>query len=194
VQERTATRRPDAYLSYRGLYWRSISGLLLFQAAGWALAAGLAYLIARPEIARGYFSAHQSVSSALALLLPALAVSAGAGFLVVGVGSALGVWRYSRRLREPLRQVDGLLRQLAAGQIPTPGPPARRPRPADEAAALLAPLRDHVLELQRITKALEKLVLELNYRAGSGGDLRGLAGQLDVLVRELSESVGWFEG
>lgn len=167
---------------------------MAFQAVGWGLASGLAYLITHAGLTRDYFSAHRTAKTSLELLAPALAVSAGIGFLFVGLGSALSLWRYSRRLHAPLSEIDGLLRRLGSGQVPAPAPPGRRQGPADEAAALLEPLRGRVEEIRRITKGIQKSVLELNYRAGSGGDLRGIAGQLDALARELGEAVGWFEG
>jgi hypothetical protein len=188
-----------AYLRPRGLYWRSVSGLLFFQAIGWGCAAGLAYLILSPELAKDYFSAHRTVKATWKLVVPALAVSAGAGFLVVGAGSALSVWSHTRRILEPLRRIDGLLRGLAAGRIPRPNPATGAPGAADEVAAALEPLRARVQEVQRISRDLQKITLEFNYRsAGTEAvtlkDLRGLANRLDALSKDLAHTSGWFEG
>ena len=120
-------QREPAYLRPRGLYWRSVSALLVFQGIGWGCAAGLAYLILAPELAKDYFSAHRTIKATWQLVVPALAVSAVIGFVVVGIGSALSVWSHSRRLLEPLRRIDGLLVGLAAGRIPRAGPAGKTP-------------------------------------------------------------------
>ena len=143
-------QQEPAYLRPRGLYWRSVSALLVFQAVGWGCAAGLAYLILSPALAKDYFSAHRTVKATWQLVVPALAISAGVGFLVVGIGSALSVWSHSRRLLEPLRRIDALLGGLAAGRIPRPGPAAETPGAEHEVAVALDPLRAKVEELQRI--------------------------------------------
>jgi hypothetical protein len=197
---RDDANKPPAsgYLGYRRLYGRSIAGLLVFQAVGWGLAAGIAYLVASPRLAKDYFSAHHTVKATWELLVPALAAGAGIGFLVVGAGSALSVWRYSRRLRAPLADVDAVLRGLAAGRVPPP-PPVPHRGTADEAAALLAPLGARLQELHRLSKGLQKATLELNYRAGGTRevtlkDLRGVAAQIDALSRDIAETLRWFEG
>jgi len=193
------TKRPHrGSLRTRGLYWRSVGILLVFQAVVLGGAAALAYLILSPELAKDYFSAHNTVKATWQLVVPALVVSAGAGFLVVGLGSALILRSHSRRALEPLRQIDGLIRELASGRIPRPAE-AKRPGVADEAAAALEPLRARVQELQRIARDVQKISLELNYRsAGSAEvtlkDLRALAGQLDAITKDLSRASGWFEG
>jgi methyl-accepting chemotaxis protein len=193
------TKRPErGLLRTRGLYWRSVGLLLVFQAVGWGGAAALAYLILSPALAKDYFSAHNTVKATWQLVVPALAVSAGAGFLVVGIGSALSLRSHSRRLLEPLRQIDGVIQELASGRIPRPGE-AKRPGAAEEAAATLEPLRARVQELQRIARDMQKISLELNYRsAGSAEvtlkDLRALASQLDASTKDLVRASGWFEG
>jgi hypothetical protein len=188
-----------AYLRPRGLYWRSVGSLLLLQAICWGGAAGLAYFILSPELAKDYFSAHRTVKATWKLVVPALAASAAAGFVVVGAVSALSVWRHSRRVLEPLRRIDGLLRGLAAGRIPRPDPAAKLPGIDDEAAATLEPLRARVLDVQRISRDLQKISLELNYRsAGTEAvtlkDLRGLANRLDAITKDLAGVSRWFEG
>jgi methyl-accepting chemotaxis protein len=187
-----------AYLRPRGPYWRSVSALLLFQAIGWACAAGLAYFILSPELAKDYFSAHRTVKATWNLVVPALAVSAGVGFLVVGAGSALSVWSHSRRVLEPLRRIDALLRDLAAGRIPRAEPAAKSPAVEDEVAATLEPLRSRVQDVQRISRDLQKISLEFNYKSAGTEevtlkDLRGLANRLDALSKDLARASGWFE-
>lgn len=189
----------QAYLQARGAYWRSVSALLVFQAIGWGCAAGLAYLILTPELAKDYFSAHRTVKATWQLVVPALAVSAGVGFLVVGAGTALSLRSHSRRLLEPLRRVDGLLRELAAGRFPRPDPAAKQPGAAAAVAAALVPLQERVHDVQRISRDIQKVSLALTYRsAGTTGvtlkDLRELAAQLDALSRDLDRTCGWFEG
>lgn len=188
-----------AYLRPHGLYVRSVGALLVFQGIGWGCAAGLAYLILAPELAKDYFSAHRTVKATWELVVPALAVSAGVGFLVVGIGSALSVWRYSRRLLEPLRRIDGLLHGLAEGRIPRPGPAEKTPGPEHEVAAVLAPLRTGVEEIQRISSEIQRVSLELNYRSAGTTeitlkDLRALAAKVDALSKELARTTGWFKG
>jgi len=192
-------QQEPAYLRPRGLYWRSVSALLVFQAVGWGCAAGLAYLILSPELAKDYFSAHRTVKATWQLVVPALAVSAGVGFLVVGIGSALSVWSHSRRLLEPLRRIDGLLGGLAEGRIPRPGPADKSGGAEREFAAALDPLRAHVEDIQRISRELKKISLELNYRSAGTTevtlkDLRVLAEKFDALSQELTRTSGWFEG
>jgi len=193
-------RQPEpAYLRPHRIYWRSVSALLVFQAIGWGAAAGLAYLIVSPELAKDYFSAHRTVKATWQLVAPALAVSSAVGFLVVGAGSAFSVWSHSRRLLEPLRRVDGLLRELAAGRLPRPDPAAKVPGAAEEVAAALEPLRARVHALQKISRDIQKISLELNYRAAGSTavtlkDLRTLAAQLDELSKDLARDAGWFEG
>lgn len=204
LQSETAMRkdgkqRQPAYLRPRGLYWRSVGMLLVFQGIGWGCAAGLAYLILSPELAKDYFSAHHTVKATWQLVVPALATSAGVGFLVVGIGSALSVWSHSRRLLEPLRRIDELLVGLAAGRIPRPGP-ANKTRGAEhEFATTLAPLHDHLANIQRISREIQKISLELNYRSAGTSevtlkDLKILAGKFDALSKELTGASGWFEG
>ena len=138
----TDTKQQEpAYLHQRGLYWRSVSALLVFQAVGWGCAAGLAYLILFPQLAKDYFSAHGAVKATWQLVVPALAVSAGAGFLVVGIGSALSVRSHSRRLLEPLRRIDALLDGLAEGRIPRPDPAGKAPGVEHRVATALDPVR-----------------------------------------------------
>ncbi len=197
--EKDTKQRDPAYLRPHGLYLRSVSALLVFQALGWGCAAGLAYLILSPELAKDYFSAHRTVKATWQLVVPALAVSAGVGFLVVGIGSALSVWRYSRRLLEPLRRIDQLLRGLAEGRIPRPGPADKASGAEPEVAAVLEPLQAHVEEIRRISREIQKVSLELNYRsAGTTAvtlkDLRVLADRIDALSKELTRASGWFEG
>lgn len=188
-----------AYLRPRGLYWRSVAALLVFQAVGWAVAAVLAYLIVSPELAKDYFSAHRTVKDASRLVVPALAISAGVGFLLVGAGSAFSVGSHSRRLLEPLRQLDRLVRALGTGKLPAAGPDAKGSVVAGEIAAALVPLRAREQDLQRIAREIQKLSLELNYRSAGTGqvtlkDLRALSSRLDELCRDLSRSCVWFEG
>jgi len=199
TMEKSSKLRDPAYFRLRGLYWRSVSALLVFQAIGWACAAGLAYLILNPELAKDYFSAHRTVKATWQLVVPALATSAGVGFLVVGIGSALSVWSHSRRLLAPLRQIDGLIRGLAEGRIPRPGPADKTPGLEHEIADILAPLRSHAEEIQRISREIQKASLELNYRSAGTTevtlkDLRALAEKVDALSRELARASGWFEG
>jgi hypothetical protein len=198
MAEATQQREP-AYLRPRGTYWRSVSALLVFQAIGWGCAAGLAYLIVSPELAKDYFSAHRTVKAAWRLIVPALAVSAGAGFVLVGAGTAWSLWSHSRRILEPLRRIDGLLRGLAAGRVPRPDPAAKSPGAEEEVAAVLEPLRARTQDLQRISRDLQKVSLDLNYRAAGTTevtlrDLRGIATQLDALTKDLARTSGWFEG
>jgi hypothetical protein len=196
----TKTKRQEpAYLRPRALYWRSVSALLVFQAIGWGCAAGLAYLILSPALAKDYFSAHRTVKATWQLVVPALAISAGAGFLVVGIGSALSVWSHSRRLLEPLRRIDALLGGLAAGRIPRPGPENETPGAEHEVAVTLDPLRAKVEQLQRISAEIQKISLELNYRSAGTTevtlkDLRVVADKFDALSKDLSRTSGWFEG
>jgi methyl-accepting chemotaxis protein len=175
-----------------------VSALLAFEAVCFGCAAGLAYLIISPELAKDYFSAHRTVKQTWQLVVPALAVSAAAGFVLVGVGTALSVRSHSRRLLEPLRQIDGLIRGLSAGRIPRPRP-TQRANAVDEVAATLSPLRTRIEELQRVSRDLQKVSLELNYRSAGTSevtlkDLRALATQLDALTKDLSGTAGWFEG
>ncbi|MHB8837224.1 MAG: hypothetical protein ACYC9Y_16160 [Candidatus Methylomirabilia bacterium] len=192
-------QREPAYLRSRGLYVRSVSALLVFQGIGWGCAAGLAYLILSPELAKDYFSAHRTVKATWQLVVPALAVSAGVGFLLVGLGSALSVWSYSRRLLEPLRRIDRLIRDLAEGRIPRPAPAEKTPDVEHEVAAVLGPLRAHVEDIRRISREMQKISLELNYRSAATTavtlkDLRVLADKVDALSKELTRTSGFFEG
>lgn len=192
-------RREPAYLRQSGLYWRSVSALLVFQALGWGAAAGLAYFTLSPALAKDYFSAHRTVKATWELVVPALAVSAGVGFLVVGVGSAVSVWSHSRRLLEPLRRIDDLVRGLAAGRIPVPDPSAKTTGPEHEVAAALDPLRERVEDIRRISRDLQKVSFELNYRSAGTvdvtlKDLRAVAAQLDAISKDLIRTSGWFEG
>lgn len=197
--ETDAKKQEPTYLRQRGLYWRSVGGLLVFQGLGWGCAAGLAYLILAPELARDYFSAHRTVKATWQLVVPAIGISAGVGFFVVGVGSALSVWWYSRRLLEPLRRIDRLLNGLAEGRIPRPGPADKARDTELEVASVLGPLRAHVENLRRISQDIQKVSLELNYRSAGTTevtlkDLRSLAGKVDALSKELTRASAWFEG
>ncbi len=196
---RDAKQQEPAYLRPRGVYWRSVTALLVFQAVGWGGAAGLAYLILSPELAKDYFSAHRTVKATWQLVVPGLAVAAGVGFLVVGVGTALSVWSHTRRLLEPLRRIGVLLGGLAAGRIPRPDPADKTPGLEHEIAGLLAPLRSHAEEIQRISRDIQKISLELNYRSAGTAeltlkDIRALADKFDALSKELTRASGWFEG
>jgi len=192
-------KRPESgFLRNRGLYWRSVSSLLLFQAVGFGCAAALAYQMLAPGLAKDYFSAHRTVKETWRLVVPALAASAAAGFVLVGFGTALCVRGHARRLVEPLRQIDGLIRGLASGRIPRPRP-AQRANAVDEVAVTLTPLRERVEELQRISRNLQKVSLELNFRSAGTAeitrkDLRTLATQLDALTKDLSGTAAWFKG
>jgi methyl-accepting chemotaxis protein len=199
MSEAKDQQQQPAYLNPRGLYWRSVSALLLFQAIGWGCAAGLAYLILSPELAKDYFSAHRTVKATWSLVVPALAVSAGVGFLVVGAGSALSIWSHSRRVLEPLQLIDGLLRGMAEGRLPRLDPAAKTPDAEAEVAATLEPFRARVQDVQRISRDLQKISLEFNYKSAGTEevtlkDLRGLANRLDALSKDLARASGWFEG
>ena len=190
-------RQVPAYLRPGGRYWRALVTLLLFQALCWGGAAALAWLIISPGLAKDYFSAHSTIKAASRLLVPGLAVAAGVGFLVAGIGSALSVWSYSRRLLASLHPVDDLVRSIGGGRIPAAGP-AGGPGAAAEAATALAPLRAHVLEYQRLAQDLQKVSRDLNFRSSGSAaevtlkDLRDLAARLDALAKDLSRSAGWF--
>ncbi|HWR97323.1 MAG TPA: hypothetical protein VN317_02795 [Candidatus Methanoperedens sp.] len=189
------TKQQDpVYLHPGGRYWRAVATLLFFQALCWGGGAALAWLILSPELAKDYFSAHHTVKATSRLVVPGLAFSAGVGFLVAGVGSALSLWSYSRRLLASLRPVDEVIRALGAGRFPAPG---AGPAPVAAAATTLEPLRAHVLELQRHVGELQKVSLELNYRSAGTGevtlkDLRAIAAQLEALAKALSRSAVWF--
>jgi methyl-accepting chemotaxis protein len=193
-----AKRQEPAYLRPHGTYWRSVSALLVFQAVCWAGAAGLAYLILTPELAKDYFSAHRTVKVTWQLIVPGLAVSAGIGFLVVGVGSALSVWSHTRQLLEPLRRIGAVIGGLAEGRIPRPDPADKTADAEREIAGVLAPLRSHAEEIQRISREIQKISLELNYRSAGTAqvtlkDLKALAEKFDALSKELTRASGWFE-
>jgi methyl-accepting chemotaxis protein len=195
---KTQEREPG-YLRPGGLYWRSISALLVFQAIGWGCAAGLAYLVLSPELAKDYFSAHRTVKATWQLVVPALAIAAGAGFFVVGLGTALSVWSHSRSLLRPLRRLDGLLEELSQGRIPRAASGERATGVERRFDAALETLRERIGEFQRISRDLKKVSLELNYRAAGSTevtlkDLRGLADKFDALSKELSHTCGRFEG
>jgi len=197
--EKETRQQEPAYLRQRGLYWRSVSALLVFQAVGWGCAAGLAYLILSPALAKDYFSAHRTVKATWQLVVPALAVSAGVGFLVVGIGSALSLQSHSRRLLEPLRRIASLLGGLSEGRIPRLDPADKTPGPEREVAAVLEPLRTRVEDIQRISRDIQKISLELNYRSAGTTevtlkDLRALADKFDALSKDLTRASGWFEG
>jgi hypothetical protein len=182
----------------RGLYWRSLGALLVFQAVGWGCAAGLAYLIISPALAKDFFSAHSTVKETWRLVVPALAIASGVGFVLVGAGTALSIRSHSRRLLEPQAQLEGLIRALGGGRIPRPRS-AGRPGSVDAAAAALEPLRARAQELQQLARDLQKVSLQLNYRSAGNTevtlkDLRALADQLDALTKDLSRTAGWFEG
>lgn len=184
---------------FRRIFWRSIAALLIFQALGWILAAGIAYLISDVEMARDFYSAHQTVKVTWKLLVPALAVSAGIGFLVVGIGTGISIWRYSRRLSQPVRDLEGILLGLSQGQFPAvPAVPPKRPGPADAAVEILQPLRARIQQVQHLSRDVQQSVLALNYRASGAEeltlkDLRVIAGQLDALTKDLYTAVKWFE-
>jgi hypothetical protein len=191
--------REPGYLRPGGLYWRSISALLVFQAIGWGCAAGLAYLILSPELAKDYFSAHRTVKATWQLVVPALAIAAGAGFFVVGLGTALSVWSHSRLLLLPLRRIDGLLGAFAHGRIPLAASGEGVTPVEQRFNGALEPLRERVVELQRISREMQKVSLELNYRAAGSTevtlkDLRALAERFDALAKELSHTCDRFEG
>lgn len=192
-------QREPSYLRPRRVYWRSVSALLVFQGIGWAAAAGLAYLILSPELAKDYFSAHRTVKATWQLVVPGLAAAAGAGFLVVGIGTALGLRSHSRQLLEPLRRIDALIGGLAAGRIPRPDLSGKSAGAEHEVAVALEPLRARVEDVQRISRELQKVTLELNYRSAGTSevtlkDLRAVAARLDALSQELTRTSGWFEG
>ncbi len=191
-------QREPAHLRPRGLFWRSISALLVFQAIGWGCAAGIAYLILSPELAKDYFSAHRTVKATAQLVVPALAISAGIGFVVVGIGSALSVWSHSRRLLEPLRRIDALLAGLAEGRIPRAGQAEKTSGAEREAVVALEPLQAHVEDIRRISQEMQKISLELNYRSAGTAevtlkDLRALADKFDALAKDLTRASGWFK-
>ncbi|HEY6000441.1 MAG TPA: hypothetical protein VI078_14225 [bacterium] len=190
-------RRHPAYLRPGGRYWRAVAALAFFQALCWGGAAALAWLIISPELAKDYFSAHHTVKAASRLVVPGLAVAAGAGLAVAVLGSALSIWSYSRRLFASLRPVDDLLHEVGAGRVPAPGAGGGSTGAAAEAVATLEPLRAHVQQLQAQVRDLQKLSLDLNYRSSGGEvtlkDLRELAARLDALASGLGRSAGWFE-
>jgi hypothetical protein len=187
------------YLRVRGVFWRAAALLLAVQAAACAVAAGVAYLVAGPALARDYFSAHQTVKATWELLVPALAAGAAAGLLVGGLLGVLLVGRLSRRLRAVTGEVAGVLRAAGEGRLPAPPPEGvGRRGPAEEAAASLEPLRAHVQELRRLARELQHPVLELTYRAAGTADvpprdLRALAGALEQTSRDLAQALAWFE-
>jgi hypothetical protein len=193
-----STGPEPGYLRPRGLYWRSVSALLVFLAVCWGLAAVLAYLIISPELAKDYFSAHRTVKATWQLVVPALAVSAGIGFLLTGVGVALSVRSHSRRVLEPLRQLDGLVRAVGSGKLPSAAGAAKSEVQAGAVAAF-EPLAARERDLLRIAREIQKLSLELNYRSAGTAevtlkDLRVLSARLDELTRDLSRTSAWFEG
>ena len=54
-------------------------------------------------------------------------------------------------------------------------------------------------EFQRISREIQKISLELNYRSAGTTevtlkDLRALADKVDALSKELARTSGWFEG
>lgn len=195
----TPGRRDPAHLGFRGPYRRAAASLLLALALATVVGCGIAYLIAAPEVAKDYYSAHATAKNVGSLLLPALAIGAAAVLVLAGTAAAVVLMRYTRRLREPLLQVDELLQKLGAGSLPPAVPAGPQPDPLSAAAAHLEPLRQRVADLERLSRSLQKLSLEMNYRTSGASevtlkDLRAAAAQLDAISKELGQSVAWFGG
>lgn len=185
----------------RELFWRSVPVILLLQLLAFAIAATVVIVVVNIDFSKEFYSAHRSISSVRALLLPALLTGGAAGFLVVAVITVLSLRFFSRRLTGPVLRTDSMLKRLAQGDLtynPAVLPNRQRWALDDSAEAMLAAFREKTTEVQQITKELQNSVLSLRYKS-TGSDpltlqeLREITRTLEGLCKQLSSSIKWFE-
>lgn len=170
--------------------------LLAFIATGVAL-----FTIMNLDLSRDFYSAHRSIKSAQELLLPATLISGGAGFVIVALATWLGFRAAARRVSGPISRADALLQRLAHGDMTyAAGVVSQRERSTldDSADTLLASFRDKIFEMQRLSKEVHNAVLALRYKATGNeqltlNELRQVTGSIDLLCKQLSAVIKWFE-
>ena len=188
---------------YRGrrLMYRSLLAVLVLQLIAFALAGGVLYLVADLDLLREFYSAHRSLESLQQLIIPAILISAGVGFILTAFFTWLGFRAYGRRLIGPIRRADEMLQRLSVGDLaftPAVVPPRERWSFDDSAETMLDAYRERMKELQRITKDVHNAVLALRYKA-TGSDaltlqeLREATSALDLQCKKLTASIKWFE-
>lgn len=170
--------------------------LLAFMAAGIVL-----FAVMDINLTGDFYSAHRSIKGARDLLLPATLTAGGVGFVITALSTWIGFRTAASKLTGPIRRADALLLRLAGGDMTyAAGVVSTRERSTldDSADVLLATFRDKVLEMQRLSKDLHNAVLALRYKATGNeqltlNELREVTGSLDLLCKQLTNILKWFE-
>jgi methyl-accepting chemotaxis protein len=180
---------------------RSLLKVLGLQTLALLAAGGALYNIVSLDFVKEFYSAHRSLGSLQNLLLPALLISGGAAFLLMALVTWLGFRSYSRKLIGPIQRVEKMLQRLAGGDLsydPTAVPASERWSLDDSADEMLTAYRDRLAEAQRLSRDVHNAVLSLRYKATAGDtltlqELREMSVTLDVLCKQLTASIKWFE-
>ena len=180
---------------------RSLLKVLGLQTLALLAAGGALYNIVSLDFVKEFYSAHRSLESLQNLLLPALLISGGAALLLVALVTWLGFRSYSMKLIGPIQRVEEMLQRLSGGDLsydPGAVPASERWSLDDSADEMLTAYRDRLMEAQRLSRDVHNAVLSLRYKATAGDtltlqELREMSGILDVLCKQLTASIKWFE-
>lgn len=180
---------------------RSLLKVLGLQTLALLAAGGALYNIVSLDFVKEFYSAHRSLESFQNLLLPALLISGGAALLLVALVTWLGFRSYSMKLIGPIQRVEKMLQRLSGGDLsydPGAVPASERWSLDDSADEMLTAYRDRLMEAQRLSRDVHNAVLSLRYKATAGDtltlqELREMSGTLDVLCKQLTASIKWFE-
>jgi len=185
----------------RKMLWKALAAVLFAQLLAFAFTAATLYYIEHLAMAKDFYSAHRSLSSAQLSVLPTVAFAAAAGFLVAAVSTWLGFRHCLQRLSVPLNRAAAILQRLARGKLSyseETRPGRERWALDDSADAVMAAFSERVNDMQRSSRDIHNNVLALRYKATAAEpltikELQEATGEMDSLCKQLNAALKWFE-
>lgn len=185
----------------RKLFWKTLLIVLVLQTAAFCIAGFVLYQLAAIDLSRDFYSAHRSLQAARSALLPSTIAACVVGLILAAAGVSFGLLYFTRRFTAPIMRADAMLQRMAQGSLAIlPGVLTSSERWAldDSADAVLASVREKILDIQRLNKDMNNAVLSLRYKTTGEEtitlkELREIASTLDIQCKKVAETVKWFE-
>lgn len=175
--------------------------VIVLQTAAFCVAGIVLYNLAALDLARDFYSAHRSLQAARGGLLPSTVAACAIGLVLASAAASFGLLYFTRRFTAPIMRADTMLKRMAQGSLasaPAVLTSTERWALDDSADALLASMRERILEIQRLNKEINNTVLSLRYKATGDEtitlkELREIASTLDDQCKKVAGVVKWFE-